>query len=227
MGRVNSWLIPGACRHISELHLKGKSFPIQRRRKSALFALGNPHIPVPMRLEHLFFNLAVAIVCGIAYQRMSGRDPSVIIVLVAFLPDIDVLVHTWMHVMAWLFGTSLLIYHGSFHNLPALAAISLLVAILASCYGIRFRDAGLCTAIGYGTHLACDAVAFNEVPYLLWPLGPVRTGPVPYWYHPDLFGIAQGSVLAIAILLFLIAALVRTRVEGPSWIQRYTYPRFT
>jgi hypothetical protein len=179
-----------------------------------------------MRLEHLFFNLAAAIVAGIVYQRMIGRDPTVIIILAAYLPDFDVAVGVVMFLFHRILGTPVLIYHGSFHNLPALAAISLGVAFVASRFGIPFRDAGICTAIGYGTHLVCDAVAFNEVPSLLWPLGPGRTGPVPYWYHPDLFGIAQGSVLAIAILLVLLAALLRTRIEGPGWIQRYTYPRF-
>ena len=92
-----------------------------------------------MRLEHLFFNLAVAIIVGIAYQRMSGRDPSVIILLAAFLPDLDMAVHTGMHLLRRLLGTPVLVVHGSFHNILALAAISLLVAILASRYGIRFR----------------------------------------------------------------------------------------
>ena len=180
-----------------------------------------------MRLEHLFFNLAVAIIVGIAYQRMSGRDPSVIILLAAFLPDLDVAVHAGIYLMRRLFGTPVLVVHGSFHNILALAAISLLVAILASRYGIRFRDAGICTAIGYGTHMVCDSVAFNEVPYLLWPLGPARTGPVPYSYSPDLFHLAQGSVLAVAVAFVLVAALVRTLIEGRGWIQNYTHPECT
>jgi len=180
-----------------------------------------------MRLEHLFFNLAVAIVCGMAYQRLTGRDPSVIILLAAYLPDLDLVVHAGMHLLRRLLGTPVLVVHGSFHNLLALAAISLLVAILASRYGIRFWDAGICTAIGFGTHMVCDAVAFNEVPDLLWPFGPERTGPVPYWYHPDLFGIAQGSVLVLALALVLLAALVRTLIEGRGWVRHYTHPEFT
>jgi len=180
-----------------------------------------------MRLEHLFFNLAVAIVCGMAYQRLAGRDPSVIIVLAAFLPDLDVVVHAGVHVLERISGISILFYHGSFHNILALAAISLGVAILASRYGIRFWDAAICTAIGYGTHIVCDAVAFNEVPYLLWPLGPARTGPVPYSYSPDLFHLAQGLVLVLAVAIVLLAALVRTLIEGRGWIQNYTHPKFS
>jgi membrane-bound metal-dependent hydrolase YbcI (DUF457 family) len=180
-----------------------------------------------MRLEHLFFNIAVAIVVGMVYQRLAGRDPTIIIILAAYLPDVDVAVGIVMFIFRRILGTPVLVFHGSFHNLPALAAISLGVALVASRYGIRFWDAGICTAIGYGTHLVCDAVAFNEVPYLLWPLGPARTGPVPFWYHPDLFGIAQVSVLAVAVALVIFSALMRNRVEGPCWIQRYTYPKFT
>jgi hypothetical protein len=180
-----------------------------------------------MRLEHLFFNLAIAIVCGMAYQRLAGRDPSVIILLAAFLPDLDVPMHIGVHVLEWISGIMVPFVHGSFHNLPALAAISLGVAFVASRFGIRFWDAGLCTAIGYGTHMVCDAVAFNEVPYLLWPLGPARTGPVPYWYSPDLFHIAQGSVLAVAVALVLLVALARTLIEGRGWIRHYTHPTFT
>jgi hypothetical protein len=180
-----------------------------------------------MRLEHLFFNLAVAIVCGMAYQRLTGRDPSVIVLLAAYLPDLDVAVHAGMHLLRRLLGTPVLVVHGSFHNILALAAISLLVAFLASRYGIRFWDAGICTAIGFGTHMVCDAVAFNEVPDLLWPLGPARTGPVPYWYNPDFFHIAQGSVLVVAVALVLLAALVRTYVEGRGWTRHYTHPEFT
>ncbi|MDD1660734.1 MAG: metal-dependent hydrolase [Methanomicrobiales archaeon] len=180
-----------------------------------------------MRLEHLFFNLAVAIVVGMAYRRMTGRDPSVIIVLAAFLPDLNVVVHAGVHLLAWISGITILFYHGSFHNILALAAISFGVAFVASRFGIRFRDAGLCTAIGYGTHLVCDAVAFNDVSLLLWPLVPATTVPVPYWYNPNFLHIAQGSVLAVAVTLVLLAALVRTYVEGRGWIRNYTHPQFT
>jgi len=179
-----------------------------------------------MRLEHLFFNLAVAIIVGMAYQRMTSRDPSVIIVLVAFLPDLDVLVHGWVHLLAWFSGISILFFHGSFHNLLALVIFSLGLAFIASRFGVPFRDACLCIAIGYGTHLICDAITFNKFHDLLWPLVPLSTEPVPYFYHPDLFGLAQGSVLAIALSLVLLVALVRTLLEGRGWIRNYTAPRF-
>ena len=179
-----------------------------------------------MRLEHLFFNLAVAIAVGMVYQWKTGRDPSVIIVLVAFLPDLDVVVHGGVHLLAWFSGITILFSHGSFHNILALALFSLGLAFIASRFGVPFRDACLCVAIGYATHLVCDAVAFNKFTDLLWPLVPVATEPVPYSYHPDLFGIAQGSVLVVAISLVLLAALARTLREGSGWIRNYTAPRF-
>ena len=180
-----------------------------------------------MRLEHLFFNIAVAIMVGMVYQRLAGRDPTIIIILTAYLPDVDVAVGIVMFIFRRILGTPVLVFHGSFHNLPALAAISLAVAFIASRIGIRFWDAFLCTAIGYGTHLVCDAIAFNEVPSLLWPFGPERTGPVPYWYNPDLFHLAQGSVLVVAVALVLLAALVRTLIERRGWVRHYTHPEFT
>ena len=179
-----------------------------------------------MRLEHLFFNLAVAIVVGMVYLWKTGRDPAVIIVVVAFLPDLDVLVHGGVHLLAWFSGITILFYHGSFHNILALVLFSLGLAFIGSRFGVPFRDACLCIAIGYATHLLCDAIAYNRLPDLLWPLLQVAPEPVPHWYHPDLFGLAQGSVLAVAIALVLVAALVRTLREGKGWIRNYTAPRF-
>ena len=179
-----------------------------------------------MRLEHLFFNLAVAIVVGMVYLWKTGRDPSVIIVVVAFLPDLDVLVHGGVHLLAWFSEITILFYHGSFHNILALVLFSLGLAFIGSRFGVPFRDACLCIAIGYATHLLCDAIAYNRLPDLLWPLLQVAPEPVPHWYHPDLFGLAQGSVLAVAIALVLVAALVRTLREGKGWIRNYTAPRF-
>ncbi|MDD1653199.1 MAG: metal-dependent hydrolase [Methanomicrobiales archaeon] len=179
-----------------------------------------------MRLEHLFFNLAVAIAVGMVYQWKTGRDPSVIIVVVAFLPDLDILVHAWAHLLAWFSGITILLNHGSFHNILALVLFSLGLAFIASRTGVRFLDACICIAIGYSTHLFCDAIAFNRFADLLWRLSPVVSEPIPHWYHPDLFGLAQGSVLALAVSLVLLAALVRTALEGREWVRNYTDPHF-
>jgi hypothetical protein len=44
-----------------------------------------------MIIEHLVYSIAIAIVFGMIYRRVTGREISWIIVLSAYTPDVDII----------------------------------------------------------------------------------------------------------------------------------------
>jgi len=40
-------------------------------------------------IEHIFYSAALAVLIGMIFSRYTGRDPSWIIIAVAFVPDVD------------------------------------------------------------------------------------------------------------------------------------------
>ena len=44
-----------------------------------------------MILEHLVYSIAIAIIFGLIYKRITGRESSWIIVLSAYAPDVDII----------------------------------------------------------------------------------------------------------------------------------------
>jgi membrane-bound metal-dependent hydrolase YbcI (DUF457 family) len=176
-----------------------------------------------MWAEHLVYSVAIAIVAGMVYLRMTGRDPSWIIILCAFAPDLDKLLLP----IQWLLGLRIVIAgevirHGSLHTIWALAAFALIAAVLLPFFGVRRFDAFLFAALGYGAHLFEDALVFNPGYPFFWPFLPGfdSFGLYRYQYPPDLL-IADSFVLFIGVLLVLAAAMLRTAVEGPGWLRYY------
>jgi hypothetical protein len=40
-------------------------------------------------IEHIIYSAALAVIVGMIFSRYTGRDPSWIIIALAFVPDID------------------------------------------------------------------------------------------------------------------------------------------
>ena len=182
-----------------------------------------------MIAEHIIYSTAIAILFGMLFFKYTGRDYSWIIILCAWAPDIDVIANP----VLTRFGFTLLfeghrISHGVFHNIAVMVIFGILVAFLLHPLGIRFFDALFFSIIGFGAHLVEDALVYKVGYPYLWPFSSQELG----WgllpnivseenYIRDFFGIANTEVLVIGFLAVLIAIIIRTYVEGPTWIRWY------
>jgi hypothetical protein len=109
------------------------------------------------------------------------------------------------------------IHHGDFHNMLLLIVFSLLFAVILYRFGIRFFDGLICSAIGIAAHFFEDALVFKPAYAFLWPITTQQFGIGIITATPNIFGIANSTVLLIAILLLAGAVLLRTLVEGTGW----------
>jgi hypothetical protein len=182
-----------------------------------------------MLIEHILYSTAIAVVVGMLFSRYTGRDPSWIIILCAWAPDIDLVAN---RVLTW-FGFTLLfeghkITHGDFHNIAIMVLFGIGVAFFLHPFGIRFFDSLFFSIIGFGAHLFEDALVFTSGYRFLWPISSKKMGLglLPGilsedYYIWNFFGIANTGVLAIGLVLVLIVIIIRTYVDGPSWIKWY------
>ena len=182
-----------------------------------------------MLAEHIFYSSAIAILVGMLFYRFCGRDHSWIIIICAWAPDLDLISNPILK----RFGFTLLfegqpITHGVFHNIVIMVIFSVLVAFLLHPLGIKFFDSLFFSVIGFSSHLFEDALVFKATYRYLWPLSSEKLGLglLPNMESEDLyisnfFGIAHAEVLLIGVVLLLIAIIIRTCVEGPTWIKWY------
>jgi len=182
-----------------------------------------------MLAEHILYSTALAILVGMIFYKYTGRDSSWIIILCAWIPDIDLIANRVLTT----FGFTLLfeghrITHGVFHNIAIMVMFGILVAFVLHPFGIRFLDAFFFAVIGFGAHLFEDALVY-EVGYpYLWPLSSkvLGFGLLPHMlneenYMRDFLGIANTDVVIIGLVFLLVAIIIRTYTEGSTWIRWY------
>jgi hypothetical protein len=182
-----------------------------------------------MLAEHILYSTAIAILVGMLFYRFTGRDYSWIIILCAWAPDIDLIANTVLRK----FGFTLLfeghaISHGVFHNIAIMVIFGICVAFLLNPFGIRFFDALFFAIVGFGAHLFEDALVYKMGYPYLWPFSSklLGIGLLPHIiseekYVRNFFGIANTEVLIIGAVFLLVAIIIRTYAEGPSWIRWY------
>ena len=182
-----------------------------------------------MLSEHIIYSAALAILVGMIFYRFTGRDSSWIIILCAWIPDIDLIANGVLN----RFGFTLLfeghkITHGVFHNIAMMVIFGILVAFLLNPFGIRFFDALFFAVIGFGAHLFEDALVYKAGYPYLWPFlsKDLGFGLLPNIlteenYFRDFFGIANTYVLIVGLVVLLVAVIIRTYAEGPAWIRWY------
>jgi hypothetical protein len=187
-----------------------------------------------MLAEHIIYSAALAIIVGMLFYKYTGRDSSWIIIVCAWIPDIDKFANSVLNK----FGLSLLIdgqaiHHGTFHNIAVMVIFGIFVAFLLHPFGIRFFDAFFFSIIGFGAHLFEDALVYKSGYMYFWPflsekmgLGLLPNILSEEYYFKDLFGVANTEVLIVSVLLLLIAIIIRTYVEGRSWIRWYIPEKF-
>jgi hypothetical protein len=182
-----------------------------------------------MLAEHILYSAAIAILIGMVFYRYTGRDPSWIIILCAWAPDIDLIANPLLR----RFGFTLLfeghaITHGVFHNIAIMVIFGIGMAFLLHPFGIRFFDALFFSLVGFGAHLFEDALVYKVGYPYLWPLSSkaLGFGLLPNMiseenYFRDFLGIANTDVLIVGIGFLLIAIIIRTYIEGSTWIRWY------
>ena len=182
-----------------------------------------------MLAEHIIYSTALAILVGMVFFRFTGRDSSWIIILCAWIPDIDLIANR----ILTSFGFTLLfeghkISHGVFHNVAIMVIFGVFIAFLLHPFGIPFFDAFFFSVIGFGAHLFEDAIVYKVGYPYLWPFSSEKLGLglLPNMvseenYFRDFFGIANTEVLIVGMVFLLIAIIIRTYVEGAGWIRWY------
>ena len=182
-----------------------------------------------MLAEHIIYSAAFAILIGMVFYKYTGRDPSWIIIVCAWAPDLDILANRVLNT----FGFTLLFHghritHGVFHNIAMMVIFGILVAFLLNPFGIKFFDGLLFSIIGFGAHLFEDALVYYPGYAFLWPLSSkeLGLGLLPgllseEYYSADFFHIANTEVLIIGLVLLLVAIAIRTWFEGRTWIKWY------
>jgi hypothetical protein len=168
--------------------------------------------------EHLIYSAALAVIVGMIFSRYTGRDPSWIIMAVAFVPDLDIIfqvIHKFFRRVP-----TFDIYHGDFHTLMFLVLFSISAAAILSLFHFRFSDMLLCSALGIAAHFFEDAFVYKTSYLFLWPLSSTRFGfgfMTESLKTLDVLRIANSTVLAVGILLMTGAILLRTVLEGSGW----------
>jgi hypothetical protein len=173
--------------------------------------------------------MAIAIIVGMLYYRFTGRDHSWIIIICAWIPDFDFIARSVFHK----FGFVVLfegqkIDHGTFHTIAAMVIFAFFMAFLLHPFGIRFIDSLFFATVGFGAHLFEDALVYKVGYKFLWPLSSeiLGLGLIPNIineenYIKDFFRVANTEVLIIGIVLLIAAMIIRTYVEGTTWIRWY------
>jgi hypothetical protein len=170
-------------------------------------------------LEHIVYSSAIAVIVGMIYFQYTARDPSWIIIGMAFVPDIDGFVHFILHILR--FSLPFNVHHGDFHNIMILIIFSLIIATILTPFGIRFFDGLICSAIGFAAHLFEDALVYKIGYAFFWPITTEVFGIGILSEDRNFFGIANNFTLALGIILLIGVIYLRTRVQGIQWWRQF------
>ena len=182
-----------------------------------------------MIIEHLFYTGALALIVGLVLSlRGVPRERAYILIVVgaSIFPDI-----TWPVFEAAARGwitipfMALVPDQVALHNLAGLAIFTLVATLAATPFQLRSRYVALCCALGYGSHLLEDGLTHTTRYVLLWPFSTQHVGiPLFVPYIPDILGIADARVLAVGLVLFGLAVVARTVIQGRGWWRNLVRP---
>jgi membrane-bound metal-dependent hydrolase YbcI (DUF457 family) len=167
-----------------------------------------------MIIEHILYNLSIAILIGIVYNKYTNRNPTWLIVAAAYLPDIDYILQS-IWIMLGINPGLLTPYHGDFHNI---VFVSLLIIIFAyiykKYYNGLFIDGIICIGIGGFAHILEDIIVYDHNYYLLYPFSklPFHT---PNWI-PETRNLVIGDsyIIFIGICCIIFALVFKFAIEG-------------
>lgn len=156
------------------------------------------------------------------YYRAYGRDPSWIIIISAYIPDLDLIATPLFQKFGIeVYFNGHLLHHGDFHTFGSLIVYAAILGLILLPFGIKFFDAFLFGGIGFAAHIFEDSLVYGARDMYLWPLTTQKIGIEVFDYHRDWFGVADTNVLIVGVILFLIAVIIRTHFDGRDWIRYY------
>ena len=174
-----------------------------------------------MHIEHLVYSTSVAIIFGMFYRFLIGRELSWIIILSAFAPDLDELPCRLSMIILDLTGVDLQIFgtiivHRDFHNAWVLILYALSIALFLYPFGFKFFDVFIFSVAGFEAHLLEDTLVFSSAYCVLWNLTPLKFG--TGIYYKNFYGIADIDVLIWGFIFLVIALVLRTICERKNWL---------
>jgi hypothetical protein len=183
-----------------------------------------------MIVEHLIFGIGIGLLVGFVSHKFIGRDNSWIIAVSAFSPDIDIagdILHWLLYGTIGGFMVEGTAFHGSFHNIGCLSLYAAVVAVALRSMKISFLESFCLAALGFGAHLVEDGLTACIPGYAyLWPFTGRELGLFILPCERDLLGLANTETLLLAITLVVLAAALRTGIEGSAWIRENALCRF-
>ena len=174
-----------------------------------------------MLFEHLIYSTAIAIIAGMLWYGYTGRDPSWIIIVSAFAPDLDIFAGYILKV----FDIAVLINgiplrHGDFHNIAVLFMYAGIAGSILKTIGMKFKDSFLSAGIGFGAHIFEDVLVYNPGYAFLWPMSAHVFGFGIVEYEPNWYGIANMEVLIAGVITLIVCGTIRLIYEGNGGLKR-------
>jgi hypothetical protein len=174
-----------------------------------------------MYIEHICFNLALAILVTLFIDKKHAGWCTAVIVVSGCMPDIDGIFSLIQSPPVFANGIipSMAFHFRYFHSIGILLLYAVVVAgVLAYYHRLDFRIMALFAGIGFGAHLLEDALVYNPSSAVFWPLSPQEVG-IGFFssYSRDFLSIANGEVLGIGILLLILTVGVSIHLKRTGW----------
>ena len=171
-----------------------------------------------MFVEHVLFNLALAIIITLLIDQIDAGWCTTVIVVSGCMPDIDGIFSLIQCPPTFTNGIiPCMAFHTRyFHSVGILILYVVGVAGFLACYHrFDFRIMALFAGIGFGAHLLEDALVYESSSAIFSPLSSQEVG-IGFFssYSRDFFSIADGEVFGIGILLLAISASFHLKKTG-------------
>ena len=174
-----------------------------------------------MFVEHVLFNLALAIIITLLIDQIESGWCTTVIVVSGCMPDIDGIFSLIQCPPTFTNGIiPCMAFHTRyFHSVGILILYAVGVAGLLACYHrLDFRIMALFAGIGFGAHLLEDALVYESSSAIFSPLSSQEVG-IGFFssYSRDFFSIADGEVFGIGILLLILAIGASFHLKKTGW----------
>ena len=174
-----------------------------------------------MYIEHVCFNLALAILVSMLIDQKHAGWCTAVIVVSGCIPDIDGIFSLIQSPPVFTDGIipSMAFHFRYFHSVGILILYAVVVAgLLAYYHRLDFRIMTLFAGIGFGAHLLEDALVYNPSSAVFWPLSSQEVG-IGFFssYSRDFLNISNGEVLGIGVLFLLLSIGASIHLKRTGW----------
>jgi membrane-bound metal-dependent hydrolase YbcI (DUF457 family) len=174
-----------------------------------------------MFVEHILFNLALAIIITLLIDQKHAGWCAAVIVVSGCMPDIDGIFSLIQCPPNFTTGIipSMAFHFRYFHSIGILFLYAVVVAGLLAYYQrLDYRIMALFAGLGFGAHLLEDALVYKSSSAVFWPASAQEVG-IGFFssYSRDFFSIADGEVFGIGILLLMLTVGISIRLNRTGW----------